>query len=116
MVEIIAGIQFAALEIRIFLQEFLNLFSDSIFLGLNIIMRCIARRIDDRIGKKVNPIVTPKAPLPIKTKTIPKPIFALPETIVITGNIFVFKEEMIIERNNVVMADEAINRIAKTAK
>ncbi len=80
------------------------------FLKINKIV--IAKNIEVKIGKDVIPIATPKTPAPRRTRDMPSASLTPDETMDITGNGFVFKEDTMIERSKSAVIDDAINTIA----
>ena len=52
--------------------------------------------IDAIIGKTANPITTPNADSPVKTKATATPIFKIVEVSITKGKILVFKDEITI--------------------
>ena len=75
-----------------------------------------AKSIDIKIGASAKPIAAPKAPAPSKTRLIARTSLPLEERMCIKGNFFVFKEEIITDRNVLAMTVDAIIIIATINK
>jgi len=110
------GIQLAVLEIRVSFKDCIKSISALPLEGLKIIIMLTAKRIDARTGRIVKPMTTPKDPIPVETKIIAKTNLMVVEMIITTGNVFVFSEEIINERNSVEVTVEARSVIAMISK